>query len=86
MLLTLSPVSLDVACVSVCPPVALDMGVGLLCQLFQLWGQVPMGILTLTEWLLGDQEQETATAEATGLVRRHTHTHTHLPKSWDSTG
>ncbi|XP_029525591.1 tRNA (32-2'-O)-methyltransferase regulator THADA [Oncorhynchus nerka] len=57
----------DVACVSVCPPVALDMGVGLLCQLFQLWGQVPMGILTLTEWLLGDQEQETATAEATGL-------------------
>uniref|UniRef100_A0A8C7FJR4 tRNA (32-2'-O)-methyltransferase regulator THADA n=1 Tax=Oncorhynchus kisutch TaxID=8019 RepID=A0A8C7FJR4_ONCKI len=53
----------DVACVSVCPPVALDMGVGLLCQLFQLWGQVPMGILTLTEWLLGDQEQETATAE-----------------------
>ncbi|XP_041722121.2 thyroid adenoma-associated protein [Coregonus clupeaformis] len=61
----------DVACVSVCPPVALDMGVGLLCQLFQLWGQVPTGILTLTEWLLGDvkgdQEQETATVEAAGL-------------------
>ncbi|CAB1343477.1 unnamed protein product [Coregonus sp. 'balchen'] len=71
LLLTLSPVSLDVACVSVCPPVALDMGVGLLCQLFQLWRQVPTGILTLTEWLLGDvkgdQEQETATVEAAGL-------------------
>uniref|UniRef100_A0A3P8YHM8 tRNA (32-2'-O)-methyltransferase regulator THADA n=1 Tax=Esox lucius TaxID=8010 RepID=A0A3P8YHM8_ESOLU len=44
--------------VSVCPPVALEMGVALLCQLFQLWGQVPTGILTLTEWLLGDREGE----------------------------
>uniref|UniRef100_A0A3Q3IWU0 tRNA (32-2'-O)-methyltransferase regulator THADA n=1 Tax=Monopterus albus TaxID=43700 RepID=A0A3Q3IWU0_MONAL len=44
--------------VSVCPPVALDWGVGLLCQLFELWGQVPTGIFALTEWLLGEEEAD----------------------------
>lgn len=48
--------STDVAGVSVCPPVALDLGVGLLCRLFKCWGQVPAGALTLTEWLLGEEE------------------------------
>nr|XP_020479792.1 thyroid adenoma-associated protein isoform X2 [Monopterus albus] len=50
--------SKDVAGVSVCPPVALDWGVGLLCQLFELWGQVPTGIFALTEWLLGEEEAD----------------------------
>ncbi|XP_037638453.1 thyroid adenoma-associated protein [Sebastes umbrosus] len=48
--------STDVTAVSVCPPVALDSGVGLLCRLFELWRQVPTGVLALTEWLLGDEE------------------------------
>uniref|UniRef100_A0A3Q3LPG0 tRNA (32-2'-O)-methyltransferase regulator THADA n=1 Tax=Mastacembelus armatus TaxID=205130 RepID=A0A3Q3LPG0_9TELE len=47
--------STEVERVSVCPPVALDSGVGLLCQLLELWGQVPTGVLTLTEWLLGEE-------------------------------
>uniref|UniRef100_A0AAY5KM06 tRNA (32-2'-O)-methyltransferase regulator THADA n=1 Tax=Esox lucius TaxID=8010 RepID=A0AAY5KM06_ESOLU len=48
----------DAPLVSVCPPVALEMGVALLCQLFQLWGQVPTGILTLTERILGNDEDD----------------------------
>lgn len=40
----------------VCPPVALDAGVGLLCRLFHTWGQAAAGVLALTEWLLGDKE------------------------------
>ncbi|XP_036980256.1 thyroid adenoma-associated protein isoform X2 [Acanthopagrus latus] len=59
----------DVAGVSVCPPVALDSGVGLLCRLFEQWGQVPAGVLALTEWLLGDEESndEAVTDEASTL-------------------
>nr|XP_061818983.1 thyroid adenoma-associated protein isoform X1 [Nerophis lumbriciformis] len=62
-------ISADVAGVSVCPPVALDIGVGLLCRLFQLWDQEPAGVLTLTEWLLGDEEgdEETGAEEASRL-------------------
>ena len=52
----LSRLSSEMAGVSVCPPVALDRGMGLLCRLFELWGQVPAGVLTLTEWLLGDTD------------------------------
>ncbi|XP_076016993.1 thyroid adenoma-associated protein [Genypterus blacodes] len=48
--------STDVAGVSVCPPVALDSAVKLLCRLFELWGQAPAGILALIEWLLGEEE------------------------------
>ncbi|KAM3863138.1 thyroid adenoma-associated protein [Diretmus argenteus] len=46
----------DVAGASVCPPVALDAGVGLLCRLLELWGRRPEGVLILTEWLLGEDE------------------------------
>ncbi|XP_026211398.1 thyroid adenoma-associated protein [Anabas testudineus] len=46
----------DVGDVPVCPPVALDSGVGLLCRLLELWGRVPAGTLALTEWLLGEDE------------------------------
>lgn len=61
----------DVAGVSVCPPVALDLGVGLLCQLFELWQQVPAGVLALSEWLLGEDEgnEEAGADEASSLVR-----------------
>lgn len=41
------------------PAVALDLGLGLLCRLFQLWDQTPAGALTLTEWLLGDRDPKT---------------------------
>ncbi|GLD62654.1 thyroid adenoma-associated protein homolog [Lates japonicus] len=55
--------------VSVCPPVAMDSGMGLLCRLFELWGQVPAGSLALTEWLLGDEEgsDEAVADEASSL-------------------
>lgn len=61
--------SSDVAGVSVCPPVALNSGMGVLCQLFEQWGQVPAGVLALTEWLLGEEEgeDEAAADEAPGL-------------------
>ncbi|KAK1171060.1 hypothetical protein AOXY_G8054 [Acipenser oxyrinchus oxyrinchus] len=49
----------DVAPLLVNPAVALDLGLGLLCRLFQLWDQTPAGALTLTEWLLGDRDPET---------------------------
>ncbi|XP_039994968.1 thyroid adenoma-associated protein isoform X2 [Xiphias gladius] len=47
---------LNMAGASVCPPVAIDSGMGLLCRLFELWGKVPAGFIALTEWLLGDEE------------------------------
>ncbi|KAM7385101.1 hypothetical protein PAMP_001198 [Pampus punctatissimus] len=61
--------STDAAGVSVCPPVALDSGVGLLCRLFKLWEQVPAGVLALTEWLLGEEEgnEEAGAGEASSL-------------------
>ncbi|XP_034753231.1 thyroid adenoma-associated protein isoform X2 [Etheostoma cragini] len=61
--------STGVSGVPVCPPVALDSGVALLCRLFELWGQVPTGVLAVTEWLLGDEEahDEALSDEASGL-------------------
>ncbi|XP_065153408.1 thyroid adenoma-associated protein isoform X1 [Paramisgurnus dabryanus] len=53
-----------VAMGAVSPPVALEMGVGLLCQLFQMWGQVAAGIVNLTEWLLGDEQLDTRCEES----------------------
>lgn len=48
----------DAAGVSVCPPVALRSGLGLLCGLLRTWGQVPAGVLVLAAWLLGGEEGE----------------------------
>ncbi|XP_008428609.1 thyroid adenoma-associated protein [Poecilia reticulata] len=48
--------SSDVAGVSVCPPAALDLGVGLLCGMFDLWGQLGAGLLALTQWLMGEED------------------------------
>lgn len=60
----------DMAGVFTCPPAALDSGVGLLCRLFEMWGEVQAGILALTEWLLGEDEhsQDAAVNEASSLV------------------
>ncbi|XP_040906443.1 thyroid adenoma-associated protein [Toxotes jaculatrix] len=60
---------LNVAGVSVCPPVAMDSGVRLLCRLFELWGQAAAGVLALTEWLLGGEEgsDEAVADEASSL-------------------
>ncbi|KAM4607989.1 thyroid adenoma-associated protein [Polymixia lowei] len=59
----------DEASASVCPPVALDKAVGLLCRLLALWGRVPAGALTLAEWLLGEEETDGngGTEEPSGL-------------------
>ncbi|XP_077960051.1 thyroid adenoma-associated protein isoform X2 [Gasterosteus aculeatus] len=63
--------SIDVTGASVCPAVALDAGVGLLCRLLELWGRTAEGVLALTEWLLGDKEAgeylAAAADEAPGL-------------------
>ncbi|XP_056902918.1 thyroid adenoma-associated protein isoform X1 [Takifugu flavidus] len=61
-----SPLS---AGVPVCPPAALQSGVGLLCRLLQQWGQVPAGAVALAQWLLGDGDaaREAAADEAPGL-------------------
>lgn len=61
--------STDMAGVFTCPPAALDSGIGLLCRLFEVWGQVQAGILALTEWLLGEDEhsQDAAVNEASSL-------------------
>uniref|UniRef100_A0A8B9RME6 tRNA (32-2'-O)-methyltransferase regulator THADA n=1 Tax=Astyanax mexicanus TaxID=7994 RepID=A0A8B9RME6_ASTMX len=48
-------------------PVALEMGVKLLCQLFQVWGQVAVGVISLTEWLLGDDQVELGSADTPDL-------------------
>lgn len=60
---------LGVATGAVSPPVALEMGVGLLCQLFQMWGQVAAGMVNLIEWLLGDEQSDTGCEESLDLVR-----------------
>ncbi|XP_051504268.1 thyroid adenoma-associated protein homolog isoform X2 [Myxocyprinus asiaticus] len=52
---------------AVSPPVALEMGVGVLCQLFQMWDQVSAGIVNLIEWLLGDEQLETSSEESPEL-------------------
>ncbi|XP_077468779.1 thyroid adenoma-associated protein isoform X1 [Stigmatopora argus] len=49
-------ISADVEGVTVCPPVALDVGVKLLCHLFVHWKLVPAGVIAVTEWLLGEEE------------------------------
>lgn len=56
-----------VATGAVCPPVALETGVALLYQLFQMWDQVAAGIVNLTEWLLGDEKLDTSCESPTDL-------------------
>lgn len=65
--------STDVAGVTVCPPVALDVGVSLLCRLFELWKQVPAGVLALTEWLLGEEDgnEEACQDDSSSLVKEN---------------
>lgn len=45
------------------------MGVGILCQLFQVWDQVAIGMMTLTEWLLGGDQAELGNEKTLDLVR-----------------
>nr|XP_023660134.1 thyroid adenoma-associated protein isoform X1 [Paramormyrops kingsleyae] len=52
---------------AVCPPVALELGLRLLCRLFEEWGQVPAGVLILTDWLLGEGEPEVSPVKTPGL-------------------
>uniref|UniRef100_A0A671MCS0 tRNA (32-2'-O)-methyltransferase regulator THADA n=2 Tax=Sinocyclocheilus anshuiensis TaxID=1608454 RepID=A0A671MCS0_9TELE len=52
---------------AVSPPVALEMGVGLLCQLFQMWGQLAAGMVNLIQWLLGDEQSDTRCEESLDL-------------------
>ncbi|XP_016392695.1 thyroid adenoma-associated protein homolog isoform X1 [Sinocyclocheilus rhinocerous] len=52
---------------AVSPPVALEMGVGLLCQLFQMWDQVAAGMVNLIQWLLGDEQSDTRCEESLDL-------------------
>ncbi|XP_061601680.1 thyroid adenoma-associated protein isoform X2 [Cololabis saira] len=47
----------------VCPAAALDLAVELLCRLFELWGRVGAGVLALTQWLLGDDDDEDEAAD-----------------------
>ncbi|CAL8299345.1 unnamed protein product [Merluccius merluccius] len=51
--------------VGVCPSLALDEAMGALCSLLVVWGEEQAGLLTLTEWLMGDEESgpEEASAE-----------------------
>ncbi|XP_066553351.1 thyroid adenoma-associated protein [Amia ocellicauda] len=57
----------DVARSPVCPAVALDLGLGLLCRLFHLWNEAPAGVLILTEWLLGEDDPEDVAQEDQSL-------------------
>ncbi|KAJ0004955.1 hypothetical protein NQD34_011169 [Periophthalmus magnuspinnatus] len=49
---------------SVCPPLALDSAVGVLCRLLKQWERVPEGVLSLTEWLLGNEDVNQEEAES----------------------
>uniref|UniRef100_A0A8C9W827 tRNA (32-2'-O)-methyltransferase regulator THADA n=1 Tax=Scleropages formosus TaxID=113540 RepID=A0A8C9W827_SCLFO len=51
----------------VCSSVALELGVGLLCQLFRVWGQVSTGVFILADWLLGDAALEREPEEMASL-------------------
>lgn len=63
------PLILGVAQGAFSPPVALQMGVEILCQLFQVWDQVAIGMITLTNWLLGDTQAKMSNEKTFDLVR-----------------
>ncbi|XP_063047806.1 thyroid adenoma-associated protein [Engraulis encrasicolus] len=54
----------DVAVGAVCPPVALRLGLALLCRLLPVWGQVGTGTATLLDWLLGDCTLDAASQDS----------------------
>lgn len=58
----------DAAAVPMCPPAALEVGVELLCRLFELWGQMGAGVLVLMQWLLGEEDEDEGPDEASSLV------------------
>uniref|UniRef100_A0A8C7YBV7 tRNA (32-2'-O)-methyltransferase regulator THADA n=1 Tax=Oryzias sinensis TaxID=183150 RepID=A0A8C7YBV7_9TELE len=58
---------LSTAAVPVCPPAALEVGVELLCRLFELWGQMGAGVLVLMQWLLGEEDEDEGPDEASSL-------------------
>ncbi|NWX40607.1 THADA protein, partial [Steatornis caripensis] len=39
-------------------PMALDLALGILCELLQRWGEIPAGVPILLEWLLGDSQEK----------------------------
>lgn len=47
------------------PSLALDLGLGLLCELLQIWGQVLPGIVALVEWMLEEDDVEEDTVNET---------------------
>ncbi|XP_072436771.1 thyroid adenoma-associated protein isoform X3 [Chiloscyllium punctatum] len=40
------------------PSRAMDLGLGVLCELLQIWNQTSLGIVTLIEWMLGEDNME----------------------------
>ncbi|XP_078413288.1 thyroid adenoma-associated protein isoform X1 [Cetorhinus maximus] len=40
------------------PSLAMDLGLGVLCELIQIWNQTSRGIVTLIEWMLGEEDME----------------------------
>ncbi|XP_073409555.1 tRNA (32-2'-O)-methyltransferase regulator THADA-like [Dendrobates tinctorius] len=48
------------------PPMALDLTIGILCELLQQWNHVAQGVTVLLEWLLG--EDDLGSLETTKMV------------------
>ncbi|XP_067901270.1 thyroid adenoma-associated protein isoform X3 [Heterodontus francisci] len=44
------------------PSLAMDLGLGVLCELLQIWSQTSFGIVTLIEWMLAEDDMEGGTA------------------------
>ncbi|XP_048457059.1 thyroid adenoma-associated protein homolog [Rhincodon typus] len=36
----------------------MDLGLGVLCELLQIWNKTSVGIVTLMEWMLGEDDME----------------------------
>ncbi|XP_072366552.1 thyroid adenoma-associated protein isoform X3 [Scyliorhinus torazame] len=48
----------DILFVVVNPSLAMDLGLGVLCELLQIWNQTSRGIVALIEWMLGEEEMK----------------------------
>uniref|UniRef100_UPI00398F516E thyroid adenoma-associated protein n=1 Tax=Pristiophorus japonicus TaxID=55135 RepID=UPI00398F516E len=44
------------------PSLAMDLGLGVLCELLEIWSQTSLGIVALIEWMLGEDDMEGETA------------------------